>query len=60
LSEELVVRELLGSVSHPSFGDGRLGAGGGTKLTNLLTRDRNESNARGRHRIVMEPYGYHW
>jgi maltose alpha-D-glucosyltransferase / alpha-amylase len=32
----------------------------GMKLANLLTGDHSEANARGRHRIVMEPYGYHW
>jgi maltose alpha-D-glucosyltransferase / alpha-amylase len=37
-----------------------LGQGHGRKLTNLLTGDHSEANARGHHRIVMEPYGYHW
>jgi maltose alpha-D-glucosyltransferase/alpha-amylase len=32
----------------------------GSKLVNLLTGDHSEANRRGRHRIVMEPYGYHW
>jgi maltose alpha-D-glucosyltransferase/alpha-amylase len=32
----------------------------GTQLINLLTGDHSEGNARGRHRIVLEPYGYHW
>jgi maltose alpha-D-glucosyltransferase/alpha-amylase len=32
----------------------------GMTLTNLLTGDHSEANGRGRHRIVMEPYGYHW
>jgi maltose alpha-D-glucosyltransferase/alpha-amylase len=32
----------------------------GSKLVNLLTGDHSEANGRGRHRIVMEPYGYHW
>jgi maltose alpha-D-glucosyltransferase / alpha-amylase len=32
----------------------------GRTLTNLLTGDHSEANGRGRHRIVMEPYGYHW
>jgi maltose alpha-D-glucosyltransferase/alpha-amylase len=30
------------------------------KLVNLLTGDHSEADARGRHNIVMEPYGYHW
>jgi len=33
---------------------------GGMLLTNLLTGDHSEANSRGRHRVVMEPYGYHW
>ena len=33
---------------------------GGMLLSNLLTGDHSEANARGRHRVVMEPYGYHW
>jgi maltose alpha-D-glucosyltransferase / alpha-amylase len=37
-----------------------LDRGHGMKLTNLLTGDHSEANARGRHRIVMEPWGYHW
>jgi maltose alpha-D-glucosyltransferase/alpha-amylase len=32
----------------------------GTKLINLLTGDHSDADGRGRHRIVMEPYGYHW
>jgi maltose alpha-D-glucosyltransferase/alpha-amylase len=32
----------------------------GKKLTNLLTGDHSDADARGRHRIVMEPWGYHW
>ncbi len=26
----------------------------------LLTNDHSDADARGRHRIIMEPYGYHW
>jgi len=37
-----------------------LDRGDGMRLTNLLTGHHSEANARGRHRIVMEPYGYHW
>jgi maltose alpha-D-glucosyltransferase/alpha-amylase len=40
--------------------DFALDKGSGMKLTNLLTGDHSEANGRGRHRIVMEPYGYHW
>lgn len=37
-----------------------LGDTRGHKLVNLLTQDHSEANARGRHRIILEPYGYHW
>jgi maltose alpha-D-glucosyltransferase/alpha-amylase len=32
----------------------------GKILTNLLTGDHSEADGKGRHRIVMEAYGYHW
>jgi maltose alpha-D-glucosyltransferase/alpha-amylase len=32
----------------------------GNKLANLLTNDHSQADARGRHRIILEPYGYHW
>jgi maltose alpha-D-glucosyltransferase/alpha-amylase len=32
----------------------------GMKLANLLTGDHSQADGRGRHHIVMEPYGYHW
>jgi maltose alpha-D-glucosyltransferase/alpha-amylase len=32
----------------------------GRELINLLTQDHSEADGRGVHRIVMEPYGYHW
>jgi len=37
-----------------------VGREGGQKLVNLLTGDHSDADGRGRHRIVMEPYGYHW
>jgi maltose alpha-D-glucosyltransferase/alpha-amylase len=37
-----------------------LDRGSGMKLTNLLTGDHSEANGRGRHTIVMDPYGYNW
>ncbi|MEY4548087.1 MAG: hypothetical protein RL685_4282 [Pseudomonadota bacterium] len=37
-----------------------LGHEHGRTLVNLLTGDHSEANQRGRHRVVMEPYGYHW
>jgi maltose alpha-D-glucosyltransferase/alpha-amylase len=30
------------------------------RLANLLTNDHSDADERGRHRIIMEPYGYHW
>jgi len=38
----------------------RTGRQGGQKLVNLLTADHSDADGRGRHRIVMEPYGYRW
>ncbi|HET9957538.1 MAG TPA: alpha-glucosidase C-terminal domain-containing protein, partial [Polyangiaceae bacterium] len=38
----------------------KLERGRGGKLVNLLTGDHSDADARGRHRIQMEPYGYHW
>ncbi|HEU0034778.1 MAG TPA: alpha-amylase family protein [Kofleriaceae bacterium] len=38
----------------------RLGDEPGRKLINLLTQDHSFADGRGRHKIVMEPYGYHW
>jgi maltose alpha-D-glucosyltransferase/alpha-amylase len=32
----------------------------GRQLINLLTQDHSKADGRGVHRIVMEPYGYHW
>jgi maltose alpha-D-glucosyltransferase/alpha-amylase len=37
-----------------------LDRGDGMRLSNLLTGHHSEADRRGRHRIVMEPYGYHW
>jgi maltose alpha-D-glucosyltransferase / alpha-amylase len=30
------------------------------QLVNLLTGDHSHADGRGTHRIIMEPYGYHW
>jgi maltose alpha-D-glucosyltransferase/alpha-amylase len=38
----------------------RLGDELGRKLTNLLTDAHSEADGRGRHHIVMDPYGYNW
>jgi len=32
----------------------------GKPLTNLLTRDHRAPDRRGRHRLELNPYGYHW
>jgi maltose alpha-D-glucosyltransferase / alpha-amylase len=37
-----------------------LGDTRGHRLANLLTQDHSDADARGRHRIVLAPYGYHW
>ena len=37
-----------------------LGDQPGRKLVNLLTQDHSDADHRGRHHIVMEPYGYRW
>jgi maltose alpha-D-glucosyltransferase/alpha-amylase len=37
-----------------------LDRGAGMRLTNLLTGHHSEADQRGRHSVVMEPYGYHW
>ena len=38
----------------------RVGDERGRQLTNLLTQDHSQANGRGVHRIIMEPWGYHW
>ncbi|WP_407157114.1 alpha-amylase family protein [Bradyrhizobium sp. STM 3557] len=32
----------------------------GKLLVNLLSEDHSRADARGRHRVVLEPYGYRW
>jgi maltose alpha-D-glucosyltransferase/alpha-amylase len=32
----------------------------GNRLVNLLTDDHSQANKRGRHDVVLEPYGYRW
>jgi len=31
-----------------------------TALTNLLTPEHSSPDARGRHAVALEPYGYRW
>jgi maltose alpha-D-glucosyltransferase/alpha-amylase len=38
----------------------RLGDNPGRKLCNLLAADHSDADARGRHKIVLESYGYRW
>ncbi len=37
-----------------------IGDAPGRKLCNLLTPEHSDADHRGRHHIVMEPYGYRW
>ena len=37
-----------------------LGDQAGRKLCNLLAADHSDADHRGRHHIVIEPYGYRW
>ena len=32
----------------------------GKLLTNLLSEDHSEANERGRHKVLLEAYGYRW
>ena len=32
----------------------------GKFLINLLTEDHSQADAKGRHRLMIEGYGYHW
>lgn len=50
---------------HNLAGDARevtiqLGDRAGHTLSNLLTHDHGEADARARHHIILEPYGYRW
>lgn len=38
----------------------KVGGETGRSLTNLLSEASSEADARGRHHIVLEPYGYRW
>jgi maltose alpha-D-glucosyltransferase/alpha-amylase len=45
---------------EPVEGTLRLGDNPGRKLCNLLAADHSDADARGRHKIVLESYGYRW
>jgi maltose alpha-D-glucosyltransferase/alpha-amylase len=53
----LVVHNFRGDVVEIEL---KLGDAKGRRLVNLLTEDHSDADARGRHRFVLEPYGYHW
>ena len=38
----------------------KVGNEAGRSLTNLLSEASSEADARGRHHIILEPYGYRW
>ncbi len=40
--------------------DRRLPARPASSLVNLLAEDHSHADARGRHTLVLEPYGYRW
>jgi maltose alpha-D-glucosyltransferase/alpha-amylase len=42
-------------VLPPEAGDGESGL-----LVNLLSQDHSPADAKGRHTILLEPYGYRW
>jgi maltose alpha-D-glucosyltransferase/alpha-amylase len=48
---EGVPREIAMTVKHN---------GEGCVLVNVLLSDHSEANAKGRHSVRMEPYGYRW
>jgi maltose alpha-D-glucosyltransferase/alpha-amylase len=37
-----------------------LGDAPGRRLVNLLAKDHSDADHRGRHHIILEPYGYRW
>jgi maltose alpha-D-glucosyltransferase/alpha-amylase len=53
----LVVHNFRGEVVEIELA---LGDSRGRRLVNLLTQDHSDADTRGRHRIILEPYGYHW
>jgi maltose alpha-D-glucosyltransferase/alpha-amylase len=38
----------------------KVGGAAGRSLTNLLSEASSDADARGRHHIILEPYGYRW
>ena len=53
----LAVHNLVGDTREIAI---HLGDRAGRMLSNLLTQDHSEADARGRHHIILEPYGYRW
>ena len=46
--------------SRIAFLDPRMNRAGGELLVNLLAEDHSRANESGKHRIVLEGYGYRW
>ena len=53
----LVVHNLSGDAREATI---HLGDQAGRSLANLLTHDHSEADGRGRHHLILEPYGYRW
>ena len=53
----LVLHNLAGEAREATL---HLGDRAGHTLSNLLTSDHSEADARGRHHLILEPYGYRW
>lgn len=53
----LVVHNLSGDAREVTI---HLGDMAGRLLSNLLTHDHSEADGRGRHHLILEPYGYRW
>jgi maltose alpha-D-glucosyltransferase/alpha-amylase len=55
----LFLHNLANAPCEISFGTG-LHRSGNELLVNLLSNDHSRSQRNGRHRLVIEPYGYRW
>jgi len=55
----LFVHNLQARPREISFVTG-LSGGAGRELINLLSENHSYADARGRHTLVIEPYGYRW
>ena len=50
---------LASTPNEVTFSSGIAGEGGRV-LVNLLSEDHSHANADGRHRVMLEAYGYRW